>query len=180
MTTMKIKAPSVLLVFLVFHYGSSSPEIHIPEHLKLDEADNLEFPFHRRLDICDENILLNSDGNSENGSLDLWEGKRCTIISIDDGYLPGSKSIKATNRNDVAAGPAQQFSQEQLNCLVEGDSMTVSLRLRLEDENGNPFACNGSTWNVPSTCPMVSFWVEPSSSPVPWSNHWNDANLAGT
>ena len=170
------------LVFSADESDRSSPTNYVQDHTKstfIAEGKNItNASISRRLGICNENLVVNPIGNNIIDPLDQWTGIRSTLTRENDGFLPGSKSIRITNRLDMNSGPSQSFTEEHLDCFVEGRSMTFSMRIKLEDANGDGFVCDTATWNVSSTCPLLSFWVQPPIGNTFWFNSWNQANLA--
>ena len=149
---------------------------------KSDELQEFQIPsMSRNLGVCEENLILNSDGNLlADDPLHAWAGMRCAVDFVDDGYLPGSKAFKVFDRYDYNSGISQYLSEASMECLTAGTEVTFTMWLKLEDADGNPFACVSGGWNQPTTCPLLSFRVEKQDGTSIWLNEFNVAPSAGS
>ena len=178
---------SALLHLTAIHNGESRLRT-APMQSFSSVTSSVDLPFlssssSRQLgDICEGNLIQNSDGVSPDQSNFQyeWRGMRCDISLVDDAYRPGSKAYKASNRFDLNSGLGQTVSAERMGCLTEGEVVSISFRMKLEDASGEPFACSTSAWNKPNTCPLLSFRVEKADGTSVWFNSWNKANLQAT
>jgi len=161
---------------------SIKPDVYLDTENRFSKEANVlvthDSDARRQLSVCMENLFHNADGNHQDtghpGS--DWIGDRCDLEIVPNGYSPGFQAFKVNNRFDFNAGMSQYFVDERLNCLVEGDDATLSLKIKLEDEFGNPFACVGSEWNQPTSCPLASLRIERTDGSSTWFNLNNQYN----
>lgn len=98
---------------------------------------------------------LITNTNAENDSLMGWQSNDGGFITIRDGGSMGSAhSFVHSHRTGHWMGPRQDID---VGCLVEGKIYEFNAHIKLELEDGTPFACDKSAaWKTELTCPLVT------------------------
>ena len=106
--------------------------------------------------------------------LDNWvtrpDGDGSIIRTLEEGADNSLGAIKHEGRTAINSGPGQFFST---GCLLHEKLYEVSARVKILDENGDPYSCDKSVgFDDPLTCPLLSIWY--ASDENLWNNFWFD------
>jgi len=103
------------------------------------------------------NLVLN--GNAKGRTTKPWDTYYGGEITI--GTFNNSRAFKSTGRKTYTSGPKQAINTD---CLVEGMRYEFKAKIKLEEENGDPFYCSmDAEWKSDFYCVILSIKMKDAS-----------------
>jgi len=110
------------------------------------------------VDYNDCSVIV-TNGDAESGDTSGWTPRLGGYLSVRPEGADGTgHSFEHNGRTSFIMGPKHALKTQ---CFVEGGRYAFDAKMKLLDENGNPFVCDKTHhWIDESSCPILSFQVE--------------------